>query len=129
LDRRGEAAFTPLYIWHLSVLTIFQLLLPYILATCLRRAQIVTTAVSALVLMFLLYKGTEQKAEPVIDYLESASAYQRPNPTPDPLTTPPPPPVSLAHHHTAQPAQAVAANTRPHTQGTASTRQPSSKRQ
>lgn len=87
LDRRGEPILTLPYFWHLSVLTLFQMLIPFIIATCLRRAQLFTTAITALLLMFFLYKGSEQKAGPVLDYLESANAYQRVNPTPDPLET------------------------------------------
>jgi len=75
LDKRGEDPFTPMYFLHLSTLTLFLLLLPFIVSCLFGRARTFVTAVSTLVLMAFLVDGTMKDPEPVISYFTEARAY------------------------------------------------------
>ncbi len=77
LDKRGEDPFTPTYFLHLSTLTLFLLLLPFIAACGFGRARAFVTAVATLILMFFLLDGTMKDPEPVIAYFTEARAYDK----------------------------------------------------
>ena len=75
LDKRGEDPLTPTYFIHLCTLTLFLLLLPFIVSCLFGKARTFVTAVSTLVLMAFLVDGTMKDPEPVISYFTEARAY------------------------------------------------------
>ncbi len=78
LDKRGESPYTPLYFLNLSALTLFQLLLPYIVAFGLKKARSLATMVVMLVLMIFLVDGTMRDPKPVKQFLAETGAYELP---------------------------------------------------
>ncbi|HWL51532.1 MAG TPA: hypothetical protein VNQ90_03805 [Chthoniobacteraceae bacterium] len=65
LDKRGENPFTPTYFIHLSTLTFFLLLLPFMVSCVFGRERALVTAISTLLLMFLLLDGTMRDPKPL----------------------------------------------------------------
>ncbi len=59
LQLRGEHAFQPLWFVHLATLTLFQLLIPYMIATLFSRRQTLASAIAVLFLLGMMWKGTE----------------------------------------------------------------------
>ena len=75
LEKRGEPSFSALYLLHLTTLTLFQLLAPFIVAAACNRARPLVTALATLVLMAVMVDGTYKDAEPVVQYFQEAQAY------------------------------------------------------
>ena len=75
LDKRGESPFTPFYFLHLSTLTFFQLLLPYVLAFGLKKARSLVTLITMLILMALLVDGTMKDPQPIKQFLAETGAF------------------------------------------------------
>ncbi len=65
LDKRGEDPFTPTYFVHLSTLTFFLLLLPFMVSCLFGRERALVTAISTLLLMFFLLDGTMKYPKPM----------------------------------------------------------------
>ncbi len=94
LDKRGESSFTPLYFLHLSALTLFQLLLPYILTFGLKKTRSLASMVAMLILMALLVDGTMKDPQPIKQFLKETGAFDSPEnivaPLPMPISITPP---------------------------------------
>ena len=61
LKMRGETSFQPQWFLRLATLTLFMLLVPYMAAFVFTRRHITVSAVVTLILLGLLWKGTELK--------------------------------------------------------------------
>jgi len=78
LDKRGESPFTPAYFLDLSALTLFQLLLPFILAYSFKKGRSLATMLAMLILMVFLVDGTMKDPQPLVQYFAEARAYEQP---------------------------------------------------
>ena len=98
LHYRGAAPLLPVYFQHLCTLTLFQLMVPFILAYAFNfRARALVTMTATLVLMAVMVNGTFANAEPVVQYFREAQGYAPGCPLPDSYVLPeeilPPPPA------------------------------------
>lgn len=59
LDQRGEKPYTMTWFLHMSVLTYFALLIPFIMGSVSGRAKTVVATLTALILAAMFWKGTE----------------------------------------------------------------------
>jgi hypothetical protein len=59
LDQRGEKPYTVTWFLHLSVLTYFALLIPFIMGVASGRAKTVVATLTALILVAMFWRGTE----------------------------------------------------------------------
>lgn len=59
LDQRGEKPYTWPWFWHMSVLTYFAMLIPFIMGYTSGRAKTVVATLTALILAAMFWKGTE----------------------------------------------------------------------
>ncbi len=75
LDKRGESPFTPVYFLHLSALTFFQLLLPFITAFGLQKGRSLMMMISMLILTAFLVNGTLKDPQPITRFLAETGAY------------------------------------------------------
>ena len=98
LEKRGEVPFTPVYFLHLSTLTFFQLLVPFIIAFACDHARPLVTTLATLALMAVMIDGTYMDPVPVIQYFQAARAYTPGDPLPKgavlPMDILPPPDLS-----------------------------------
>lgn len=78
LDKRGESPLSPVYFVNLSILTLFQLLIPYILTFGLKRGRSLATMVTMLVLTAFLVDGTMKDPEPITRLFQESGAYASP---------------------------------------------------
>jgi len=75
LEWRGERAFSPEYFLHLSTLTFFQLLAPFLIAFACDRARPLVAMLGTLALLVVMVDGTLKDPEPVVAYFQEAKAY------------------------------------------------------
>ena len=85
LDQRGETPYTLTWFLHMSVLTYFAMLIPFILGYASGRAKTVVVTLAALILAAMFWKGTEinqrrtkiNQDTPVFQSTHSSSHHQR----------------------------------------------------
>lgn len=75
LEFRGEKVFSPVYFLHLSTLTFFLLLAPFLIAFAGDRARPLISMLGILALLAVMMDGTFKDPEPVISYFQEARAY------------------------------------------------------
>jgi len=61
LQLRKEIPYTPPWFFHVVALTSFQFLVPRIAARAFAKAELIVSTVTALLLLFILWKGTEMR--------------------------------------------------------------------